>query len=123
MWTIDYIFISRVGEEVVIDSIPLSEAENITCNEELTESDETAMVKGKGLEKDRDIKVPRKIHPEDTSEIKNKKGKHPKDNKIDCMKSTKGKIVLQITTIPEGFNSGRNMKPIERRSSLSEKIL
>ncbi len=101
MWTIDYIFISRVGEEVVIDSIPLYEADTITSSEALNESDEKAMVKG-------DAGGSRKIYPEDANEVKNKKLKCLQENKIDGMKPahTKGKIVLKITTIPEGFNSG-----------------
>ena len=110
VWTIDYIFISRVGEEVVIDSIPLSETENITCNEELVESEEKAVVKGRGLERDRPTSLSQKIYPEDTNEIKNKKGKCSKDNKIDTTQPAKGKIVLQITTIPEGFNSGTQLE-------------
>jgi hypothetical protein len=108
VWTIDYIFITRVGEEVVIDSIPLFEVENVTCNDELDESEQKAVVKGRGLDKDRDgsLSISRKIYPDDASESKNKKGKYPKDGKFDDIKPIRGKIVLQITTIPEGFNSG-----------------
>ncbi len=116
VWTIDYIFISKVGEDAVIDSIPLSEAANITCNEQLDSrhaSDDKTV--GKGFDKDRNS---RKICPEVETEHKNKKSNlishrsrtisgSKLDGKIDDSKLSRGKIVLQITTAPEGFNSGK----------------
>ncbi len=126
VWTIDYIFISRVGEEVVIDFIPLYEADTIMCSEELNkahESEEKTMGKGKGPEKDQDANISRKIYPDDAIEVTNKKLKYIKprgktsrlslgsmqDGKTDDTKPTQGKIVLKIATTPEGFNSGINM--------------
>jgi hypothetical protein len=124
VWTIDYIFISRVGEEDVIDFIAFSEADTITCNEELNtthESKEKAMVEG-GLEKDQTASMSRRIVPEDTAYFSNKNINNSKvrrsilrsgsvrsmqDLRADDTKQTKGKIVLKITTAPEGFNSGQ----------------
>jgi hypothetical protein len=123
VWTIDYIFIARVGEEVVIDFIPLSEADTITCSEELNkrhESEEKVGVKGKGFEKEQGANNSRRIFPEDAIDVTNKKTKYSKlkhiasrtgsgflqDSRIDDTKPTKGKNVLKITTTPDGFNSG-----------------
>jgi hypothetical protein len=117
VWTSDCIYISKVGEEIIIDSIPLSEADSITCNNELVGSGES-MVKGKF---DRDASMTsmsRKINPEDANEVKNKKVKYPKDSRIDDIQPVKGKIVLQLTTIPEGFNSGANLDRDKAQLSL-----
>ncbi len=123
MWTTEHIFISKVGEEAVIDSIPLFEAEKITCNEELdTRHASEQKAVGKGFDKDRSSSMSRKIYPEVGSELKtssvNLKSMRSlsrtgsmsmlmRENKIEEAKPARGKIVLQITTTPEGFNSGK----------------
>jgi hypothetical protein len=122
VWTVDYIYIARTGEETVIDSIPFAEAEKITNSEILAHNNIQA---GHGLTFDKDRNgMPSKIHPESPADMNawkiratfKKSSQNGNGNVFNrsgtsffgSFKAEKEEshAMLQINTIPDGFNSG-----------------
>jgi hypothetical protein len=112
----DTIYITRPGEETVIDSIPLAEAEKITNSESL-ENSNIAATNGIIFNKDRASK----IYPDVSADMstwniratfkKSQNGKVVDRAGTSLFGSLKAereesKAMLQINTIPDGFNSG-----------------
>ncbi len=125
VWTIDYIYISRTAEDTVIDSIPFSDAdkvrvleklesipsENVSRNSSEFDGKESAFEKRWGDESSR------RVHPDSSTKLKKKatplsrvasirEKKEILDSDMDEAKTLDDELVLQITTIHEGFNSG-----------------
>jgi hypothetical protein len=115
----DTIYITRPGEETVIDSIPLAEAEKITNSESL-ENGNIAATKRIIFNKDRNG-MACKIYPDVSADMstwnirstfkKSQNGKVVDRAGTSLFGSLKAereesKAMLQINTIPDGFNSG-----------------
>ena len=90
IWTTEYIYIARKDEENIIDSIPLAEAAQIF----VSESDQT----GNKGEKSKDASEREPIPGSAKFKSKSK----------DESKTVDNAMVVQIRTIPEGFNSGKH---------------
>ena len=123
MWTADYIYISRSGEDIVIDSIPFAEAEKITNSES---TDRTKRVEaGHGVIFDRNGATT-KVYPDSVSDlnswaiggaiVKNTPSKKALARMATGIiggpkaKTEEIKATLQINTTSDGFNSGCPLK-------------
>jgi hypothetical protein len=134
VWTANYVFIAKLNEEIVIDSIPFAEAEKVTNSSIVGHSESMRTMQSKPAENaanpERESKQDtsrRKIHPENSKSVRswsisskfqperkeiNSESLSSSMNGSSFNASTTGdnkessKAILQINTIQDGFNSG-----------------
>jgi hypothetical protein len=124
VWTVDYIYITRTGEDIVIDSIPFAEAEKITNSESTDQTKKVEAGHGVLFDKDRNG-VDNKVYPTYPDNVtdlntwgiggtilKSATSKKALTRMATGVigglkaKTDEIKATLQINTIPDGFNSG-----------------
>ena len=126
MWTADCIYIAREGENSIIDSIPLAEAEQITASDQVEKSTNKDMTVRTTSTPDKEKSfASRRVYPDLAPEDKNgsdqtrfkmptfqnkqrsdSSNRNNSKNGNTAETSKDDKAVLQINTIHDGFNSG-----------------
>jgi hypothetical protein len=123
VWTVDYIYIARTGEEAVIDSIPFAEVEKITNSESL-DCNNIQAAHRLIFDTDRRNGMASKVHPDSSVDMrawKIRSSFQKYSQKVFDRTSTgifgsfteekeESKVMLQINTVPDGFNSGCSVR-------------
>ena len=111
VWTAKHIFISKLGDEFVIDSIPLAEAEKISASSMVGHSESftsavESMESGKqSLTVDRKQSTLSK-HTQSFANLGSALMRKGAQNAANDTNEDQSKAILQINTIQDGSNSG-----------------